>query len=101
MTTAPSQAVRVSVAIRFMAAAICSGHAAPISDADGNLVSRAAGVATQFVNGSPLIILSLVEDGRQTTMAMDADTVDLFCDILADAVHWQNAALTPATGSVN
>lgn len=101
MTTAPSQAVRVSVAIRFMAASVCSGPAQTIQDANGNTVHCAAGIATKFINGTPLIILSLVEDGRQTTMSMDADQLDQFCHMLADAVHWQNAALTPATGSVN
>ncbi|OHC96617.1 MAG: hypothetical protein A2792_19780 [Sphingomonadales bacterium RIFCSPHIGHO2_01_FULL_65_20] len=101
MTTAPSRGVPISVAIRFMAASVCSGPAQTIQDADGNTVHCAAGIATKFINGTPLIILSLVEDGRQTTMSMDADQLDQFCHMLADAVHWQNAALTPATGSVN
>lgn len=90
--------VPISVACRFMAVGVCSGPAATIEDTDGNAVGRAAGVATEFVNGVPLIIVTLVEDGRQTTMAMDADQSNKFCDMLADAVYWQTAALAPPTG---
>lgn len=88
--------VPVSVACRFMAAGVCSGPAATLKDADGNPVGHAAGVATEFVNGVPLIIITLVEDGRQTTMTMDADQSNLFCDMLADAIYWQTAAIAPA-----
>lgn len=101
MTTAPSRGVPISVAIQFMAASICSGPAQPIRDTEGNIVRSAAGIATKFVGGTPLIILSLVENDRQTTMALDPDALDKFCDMLADAVRWQNAALTPATGRLN
>lgn len=101
MTSTPPKPVPVSVAIHFMAASVCSGPAQPIHDAEGNVVCSAAGIATKFIGGSPLIILSLVEDGRQTTMALDPDALDQFCDMLAEAVRWQNAALTPASGSLN
>ncbi len=90
--------VPISVACRFMAVGVCSGPAATIQDADCNPVVRAAGVATKFVNGVPLIIITLVEDGRQTTMAMDSEQSNQFCDMLADAIYWQTAALAPATG---
>lgn len=98
MTTAPAKGVPISVACRFMAAGVCSGPAGPIHDADGNTVAGAAGVATEFVNGVPLIIITLVQDGRQTTLAMDSDQTNHFCDMMADAVFWQTAALAPATG---
>ena len=101
MTTAFPKPVPISVAIHFMAASICSGPAQPIRDTEGNIVRSAAGIATKYVGGTPLISLSLVENDRQTTMALDPDTLDKFCDMLADAVRWQNAALTPATGSLN
>ena len=101
MTTAFPKPVPISVAIHFMAASICSGPAQPIRDTEGNIVRSAAGIATKYVGGTPLIILSLVENEGQTTMALDPDALDQFCDMLADAVRWQNAALTPATGSVN
>ncbi|KPF75855.1 hypothetical protein IP68_04790 [Blastomonas sp. AAP25] len=84
-----------------MAVGVCSGPAATIQDANGDAVGRAAGVATEFVNGVPLIIVTLVEDGRQTTMAMDLDQSNHFCDMLADAVYWQTAALAPASGKPN
>lgn len=101
MTTAFPKPVPISVAIHFMAASICSGPAQPIRDTERNIVRSAAGIATKYVGGTPLIILSLVENARQTTMALDPDALDKFCDMLADAVRWQNAALTPATGSLN
>lgn len=98
MTTSPPKPVPISVACRFMAVGVCSGPAATIQDTDGNAVGRAAGVATEFVNGVPLIIVTLVENGRQTTMAMDSDQSNQFCDMLADAVFWQTRALAPPTG---
>ena len=101
MTTASPKPVPISVAIHFMAASICSGPAQPIRDTEGNIVRSAAGIATKYVGGTPLIILSLVENDRKTTMALDPDALDKFCDMLADAVRWQNAALTPAMGSLN
>lgn len=101
MTTSPPKAVPISVAIHFMAASICSGPAQPLQDTEGNVVRSAAGIATKFVGGTPLIILSLVENERQTTMALDPDALDKFCDMLAEAVRWQNAALAPASGSTH
>lgn len=90
--------VPLSVACRFMAVGVCSGPAATIQDSDGNAVDRAAGVATEFVNGVPLVIVTLIEDGIQTTMAMDFDQSDQFCGMLADAVRWQTSALIPSAG---
>lgn len=101
MTSAPATGVPISVAIRLMRAAIASGPAQTIFDENGDEVKKAAGIATKYVNGTPMIILSLVEDGSQTTMCMDSDAIDQFCDMLADAVRWHNAAITQATGSIN
>lgn len=95
MTTA------MSMATKFMAARIASGPADRLVRPEGAAILRAAGVATGFVDGEPVVVVTFVENTTQFTLTLDADEADTFCHVLADAVRWQTAALAPATGSVN
>ena len=86
---------------RFMAARVASGPADRLVRPEGAAILQAAGVATGFVDGDPVVVVTLVEHGTQFTLTLDPDEADTFCHVLADAVRWQTAAMTPATGSVN
>ncbi len=84
--------------ISFITANVCHGPAGgELETSDGTPVEQAAGVARIMVQGSPMIVVTLVDKGTQTTLTMDVSGSDTFCHLLAAAVEWQNRIVGLAT----
>lgn len=77
--------------VRFISANVSHGPTGgELETADGQEVTKAAGVARLVAHGLPLIVVTLVDGDVQTTLTMDVAGSDAFCHMLADAVQWQN-----------
>ena len=93
-----SRPQRVVASPHFMAAPVHMGPAAELNDKEGGTVESAAGVACVMLKACPFIVITLVKGDTQTCVTLNAEDADQLCHLLADAVHWQTAALAPASG---
>lgn len=83
----------ITLPITFMAAPTATGAADTTPMRSGDVVSHAIGIATQYIDNKPSILLCIVAGDVQSSVTLCDQKADTFCHMLAAAVEWQNDEL--------